>query len=188
MQELKEVFQETKDANTWATIGLKECIGQSKKEYAIEHQLEPVTQYWDNASIDDNKEEEEFQGQLMAERHYMIDEDESGNSYHEHVQATTNFERELNYLPEDEVFECCPTTHIYDLKMRIHQLKAARTIYVRVMEKFKPCLFCDYCYNPTHHQSKCPFILHYLVDEDEIVDNEEEHTKQVEHAQVTTTL
>jgi hypothetical protein len=27
-----------------------------------------------------------------------------------------------------------------------------------------------------------------LVDEDEIVDNEEEHTKQVEHAQVTTIL
>jgi hypothetical protein len=72
--------------------------------------------------------------------------------------------------------------------MRIHQLKATRTIYVRVTKKFKPCLFCEYCYNPTHHQRKCPFILHYLVDEDEIVDNEEEHTKQVEHAQVTTTL
>jgi hypothetical protein len=87
---------------------LEECISQSKKEYPVEHQLEPITQYWDNASIDDNKEEEEFQGQLMAERHYMIDEDESGNSYHEHVQATTNLERELNYLPEDEVFECFP--------------------------------------------------------------------------------
>jgi hypothetical protein len=72
--------------------------------------------------------------------------------------------------------------------MRIHQLKAVRTIYVRVMKKFEPCLFCEYCYNPTHHQSKCPFILHYLVDKDEIMDNEEEHTKQVEHAQVTTAL
>jgi hypothetical protein len=49
-------------------------------------------------------------------------------------------------------------------------------------------LFCEYCYNPTHHQSECPFILHYLVDEDEVVDNDEEHTKQVEHAQVTTIL
>jgi hypothetical protein len=49
-------------------------------------------------------------------------------------------------------------------------------------------LFCEYCYNLTHHQSKCPFILHYLVDEDEIVDNEEEHTKKVEHAHLTTTL
>jgi hypothetical protein len=51
-----------------------------------------------------------------------------------------------------------------------------------------PFLFCEYCYNLTHHQSEYPFILHYMVDEDEIVDNEEEHTEQVEHAQVTTTL
>jgi hypothetical protein len=33
-------------------------------------------------------EEEELQSQLMAERHYMIDEDDSSNPYHEHVQAT----------------------------------------------------------------------------------------------------
>ena len=223
MQELKrfnsQTIEEMKNAtmaNTkdiqglpQATTGLEEWIGQSKKEYPVEHQLEPITQYWDNASIDDNREEEELQGQLMAERHYyMIDEDESKKFYHEHVQATTNLERELNYLskdeifefilnyqeesatlnylPKDEVFECCPTAHIDDLKMRIHQFKAARTIYIRVMNKFEPCLFCEYCFNPTHHQSECPFILNYLVDEDEVVDNKEEHTKQVEHAQVTT--
>jgi hypothetical protein len=108
----------------------------------------------------------------------MIDDDESENSYHKHVQATTNLGKEesatLNYLSEDEVYECCPTAHIHDLKMRIHKLKAARTIYVRVIKKFEPYLFCEYCYNLTHHQSKCPFILHYLVDEDEVMDNEEE--------------
>jgi hypothetical protein len=39
-------------------------------------------------------EEEEFQSQLMARGHYMIDEDESSNSCHEHVTATTIFESE----------------------------------------------------------------------------------------------
>jgi hypothetical protein len=34
-------------------------------------------------------EEEELQSQLMAESHYMIDEDDSSNLHHEHVQATT---------------------------------------------------------------------------------------------------
>jgi hypothetical protein len=39
-------------------------------------------------------EEEEFQSQLMARGHYMIDEDESSNPHHEHVQATTTLESE----------------------------------------------------------------------------------------------
>ena len=34
-------------------------------------------------------EEEEFQSQEMERGQYMIDEDASSNSYHEHVQATT---------------------------------------------------------------------------------------------------
>jgi hypothetical protein len=34
-------------------------------------------------------EGEELQSQLMAERHYMIDEDDSSNPHHEHVQAIT---------------------------------------------------------------------------------------------------
>jgi hypothetical protein len=33
-------------------------------------------------------EEEKFESQLMATGHYMIDEDDFHNSYHEHVQAT----------------------------------------------------------------------------------------------------
>jgi len=31
---------------------------------------------------------------LMAERHYMINKDESNNPHHEHVQATTTLESE----------------------------------------------------------------------------------------------
>jgi len=34
-------------------------------------------------------EQEELQSQWMAERHYMIDENESSNPHHEHAHATT---------------------------------------------------------------------------------------------------
>jgi hypothetical protein len=40
-------------------------------------------------------EEEEFQSQLMATGHYMIDEDDFSNSYHEHVQATATLGSEV---------------------------------------------------------------------------------------------
>jgi hypothetical protein len=43
-------------------------------------------------------EEEELQSQLMIERHYMSDEHDSENSYHEHAQATTT-------LDENEVVD-----------------------------------------------------------------------------------
>jgi hypothetical protein len=43
-------------------------------------------------------EEEKLQSQLMIERHYMNDEDDSENSYHEHAQVTTT-------LDEDEVVD-----------------------------------------------------------------------------------
>jgi hypothetical protein len=39
-------------------------------------------------------EEEEFQSQLMVERHYMADENESSNLHHKHVQATTTLRSE----------------------------------------------------------------------------------------------
>jgi hypothetical protein len=43
-------------------------------------------------------EEEELQSQLMIERHYMRDEDDSENSYHENAQVTTT-------LDEDEIVD-----------------------------------------------------------------------------------
>jgi hypothetical protein len=49
----------------------------------LEGQLDPLV-----AELN-RMEEEELQSQLMVERHYMIDEDDSSNLYHEHVQATT---------------------------------------------------------------------------------------------------
>jgi uncharacterized coiled-coil protein SlyX len=40
-------------------------------------------------------EEEELQDQLMANGHYMIDEDDSNNLHYEHVQATTTLGSEV---------------------------------------------------------------------------------------------
>jgi hypothetical protein len=37
-------------------------------------------------------EEEELQSQLMAQGHYMIDEDDASHPYHEHVSDTTILE------------------------------------------------------------------------------------------------
>ncbi|XP_059446512.1 uncharacterized protein LOC132178068 [Corylus avellana] len=93
IQELRQSMQELKDANTQAT-GVAKWIGQSENEHSSKHQLYPMTQYWDNESIVDNNEEKELRSRLMAERHYMIDEDDARKSYHEHVQATTILESE----------------------------------------------------------------------------------------------
>jgi hypothetical protein len=99
-----------------------------------------------------------------------------------------------------------PTAHIDDLDGRIDQLMAARFAYALLNNTNIPSKFCSYCYNPTHHQCKCPFINHYVnminkddasnsnhehvkvnstLGSEEIVDNneEEEKGKQVEHSE-----
>jgi hypothetical protein len=43
-------------------------------------------------------EEEELQGQLMAEGHCMIDEDNSSNPYYENVQATSTLGSEVVFV------------------------------------------------------------------------------------------
>jgi hypothetical protein len=79
-----------------------------------------------------------------------------------------------------------PIAHIDDIGKRFSQFKEARVAHMQLPDTHPLYKRCSYCYSPYHKREKCPFILDYLVDEDEIVDNEEEHTKQVEHAQVTT--
>ena len=61
MLELRQSMQKLKDANTQATVGVKEWIGQSENKHPFEHQLDPITQYWDSESIKDNNEEGELQ-------------------------------------------------------------------------------------------------------------------------------
>jgi hypothetical protein len=81
-----------------------------------------------------------------------------------------------------------PTAHIDDMGKRFSQFKKARVAHTQLPDTHPLYKRCSYCCSPYHKREKCPFILDYLVDEDEIVDNEEEHTKQVEHAQITTRL
>jgi uncharacterized coiled-coil protein SlyX len=69
--------------NTQAISGLKNATMENTKAIArIEGQFKYLV-----AKVT-RIEEEEFQSQLMATGHYMIDEDDFHNSYHEHVQAT----------------------------------------------------------------------------------------------------
>jgi predicted nuclease with TOPRIM domain len=85
LQELKNGNQELKNA-TMANI---RDIQELKSSVArIEGQIgHLVTEL--------NKiEEEELQSQLMIERHYMSDVDDSENSYHEYAQVTTTLESE----------------------------------------------------------------------------------------------
>jgi hypothetical protein len=88
----------------------------------------------------------------------------------------------------ESVVQDFPTAHIDDIGKRFAQFKEARAAHTQLPDTHPLYKRCSYCYSPYHKREECPFILDYLVDEDEIVDNEEEHTKQVEHAQVTTTL
>ena len=87
-------MQELKDANTQATVVMEKWTDQSKNEHPSEHQLEPMTQYWENESIEVDNEEEELQSKEMARGQYMIDKDVSNNSCHEHVQAATTLGNE----------------------------------------------------------------------------------------------
>jgi hypothetical protein len=86
----------------------------------------------------------------------------------------------------ESVVQHFPTAHIDDIGKRFSQFKKARVSHTQLPDTHLLYKRYSYCYSPYHKREECPFILDYLVDEDEIVDNEEKHTKQVEHAQVTT--
>jgi hypothetical protein len=82
--------------------------------YGIEGQLEYLV-----AKVT-RIEEEELQGQVMVEGHYMIDEDDSNNLHHEHVQATATYESEeiVDGNEEEEKDEHLEhTTPLPDLNM-----------------------------------------------------------------------
>lgn len=86
MQELKNVtmgdssaIREIKDATMANTSAIQR----------LERQLNHLVAEFNRL------EEEEFQSQLMAEGHYMIDEDDSSYLHYEHVQATTTFGSEV---------------------------------------------------------------------------------------------
>jgi uncharacterized coiled-coil protein SlyX len=86
MQELKNVtmvdssaIREIEDATMANTSAIQRLEGQ------LNHLIAELN----------SMEEEELHGQLMAKGHYMIDEDDSNNLHHEHVQATATIGSEV---------------------------------------------------------------------------------------------
>jgi hypothetical protein len=75
-----------------------------------------------------------------------------------------------------------PTTHIDNLAGRANQLMVAMFAHAPFSHTIAPPKSCSYCFNPSHHAHKCPFIRHYMIDED---DSSNPHH---EHVQATTTL
>jgi hypothetical protein len=75
-----------------------------------------------------------------------------------------------------------PTTHINNLAGRANQLMVAMFAHAPFSHTIAPPKSCSYCFNPSHHAHKCPFIRHYMIDED---DSSNPHH---EHVQATTTL
>jgi len=92
MQFTSQTINEMKNAtleNTQAIIDVKNASLENTRAIArIEGQLEYL------AAEVTRIEEEELQGQVMVEGHYMIDEDDFSNLHHEHVQDTATFESE----------------------------------------------------------------------------------------------
>ena len=60
IQELRQSVQELKDADIQAIAVMEKWIDQSKNEHPSKHQLDPMTQYWDNESIEDDNEKEKL--------------------------------------------------------------------------------------------------------------------------------
>jgi hypothetical protein len=104
------------------------------------------------------------------------------------------------------------TVHIDDLDGRVNQLMTARFSHAKYHTDAPP-KSCSYCYNPSHHINKCPFIRHYtsmineddasnschkhvpattILESEEIMDDNEEeekeehieHIEQVEHTKL----
>jgi hypothetical protein len=74
-------------------------------------------------------EDEEFQSQLMARGHYMIDDDESNNSCHEHIQATTTLDTEkiVDNNEEEEKVEHLESVELLE-QIEPRQLQICPTI------------------------------------------------------------
>ena len=72
----------------------------------------------------------------------------------------------------ESVVQHFPTAHIDDIGKRFSQFNEARVAHMQLPDTHPLYKRCSYCYSPFHNREKCPFILDYLVDEDEIVVNE----------------
>jgi hypothetical protein len=96
IQELKNGNQELKNATMANSRDIQELKSSvARIEGQIGHLITELNRI----------EEEELQSQLMIERHYMSDEDDSKNSYHEHAQVTTTLDKNEVMDNEEEQVE-----------------------------------------------------------------------------------
>jgi hypothetical protein len=90
MQELKQSRQELKNATMSNSQAIKELTHEIRDSTQFTHQVfAKKEEQIDYLVVEFNgMEEEELQSQLMAERHYMIDDDDASHSCHENVPDT----------------------------------------------------------------------------------------------------
>jgi Zn-finger protein len=74
------------------------------------------------------------------------------------------------------------TAHVDDLEERVNQLMVARHAHTQPLHTHTPHKSCSYCFHPSYWIDDCPFINHYMIDEDDA--SKSSH----EHVQITTTL
>jgi outer membrane biosynthesis protein TonB len=93
MKELKHSRQELKNATMSNNQDMQELKTASISDNENIQNLAKIEGHIDYLVAEFNRmEEEELQSQLMAEGHYMIDEDDASHSCHEHVPDTTILE------------------------------------------------------------------------------------------------
>jgi hypothetical protein len=93
MQELKQSREELKNATMSNNQAMQELKTASISDNENIQNLAKIEGHIDYLVAEFNRmEEEELQSQLMAEGHYMIDEDDASHSCYEHVPDTTILE------------------------------------------------------------------------------------------------
>jgi hypothetical protein len=82
-----------------------------------------------------------------------------------------------NYLLQDSFVQHFPTTHVDDLEERVNQLMATRHAHTQPPHTHTPHKSCSYCYHPSHRIDDCPFLNHYMIDEDDISNPYHKHVQ-----------
>jgi Zn-finger protein len=87
-----------------------------------------------------------------------------------------------NYPPQDSLVQHFPVAHVDDLEERVNQLMAARRAHTQPPHTHATHKSCSYCYHPFDRIDDCPFINHYMNDEDDA------SKSSYKHVQTTTIL
>jgi hypothetical protein len=106
MQELKQSREELKNATMSNNQALQDLKTASISDNENIQNLAKIEGHIDYLVAEFNRiEEEELQSQLMAEGHYMIDDDNASHSCHEHVPDTTILQSKeiVDNIEEQEV-------------------------------------------------------------------------------------